>query len=63
MPIADEDAPRAPQAHAIGADLSTLSLDELTARIAMLRDEIARVEAAIAAKRESAAAADKFFRR
>ena len=40
-----------------------LTLDELTARIAMLRDEIARVEAAIAAKRESAAAADKFFRR
>ena len=63
MPIADEDGPRKPQAHAIGGDLSTLSLDELAARITMLKEEIARVETAITAKRESAAAADKFFGR
>jgi uncharacterized small protein (DUF1192 family) len=63
MPIADEDGPRKPPAHAIGGDLSTLSLDELAARITMLKEEIARVETAIAAKRQSAAAADKVFGR
>jgi len=63
MPLVDEDAPRTPRTHAIGEDLSTLSLDELAARIAMLREEIVRVEDAIAAKRESAAAADKIFGR
>jgi uncharacterized small protein (DUF1192 family) len=63
MPIADEDAPRKKQPHQVGEDLSALSLDELGERMAMLRAEIARIEAAIAAKQASAAAADTVFRR
>ena len=59
----EEERPRPkPAAHVIGQDLSTLSLDELAERTAMLRDEIARIEAAIARKRASAAAADAVFR-
>ena len=63
MPIADEDAPRAKPGAAVGEDLSALSLDELSARIALLRAEIGRIEAAIAAKEAGAAAADAVFRR
>lgn len=59
----DEDAPRKKLRHGIGEDLSSLSLDELAERIALLRDEIARIEAAIAAKRASADVAASFFRR
>jgi uncharacterized small protein (DUF1192 family) len=59
----EEERPRPkPAAHVIGQDLSALSLDELAERTAMLRDEIARIEAAIARKRASAAAADAVFR-
>lgn len=59
----EEERPRPkPAAHVIGQDLSVLSLDELAERTAMLRDEIARLEATMTAKRASAAAADAFFR-
>lgn len=59
----EEDRPRPkPAAHVIGQDLSTLSLDELAERTVMLREEIARIEAAMAKKRASAAAADAVFR-
>ncbi len=59
----EEERPRPkPAAHVIGQDLSTLSLDELAERTVMLREEIARIEAAMAKKRASAAAADAIFR-
>jgi uncharacterized small protein (DUF1192 family) len=59
----EEEQPRPkPAAHVIGRDLSALSLDELADRLVMLRDEIARIEAAMASKRASAAAADAVFR-
>jgi len=64
MPPADEDdRPKKKLAHEIGEDLSRLSLDELAARVEVLKAEIARLEAAAAAKRDSAAAASSFFRR
>ena len=63
MPIVDEDPPRRTTAHEIGQDLSALSLDELAERIALLRGEIERIEAAIRAKQASAEAADAFFKR
>ncbi len=62
MPIADEDQPTRTHAHRLGEDLSALSLDELAERISLLRQEIDRVEAAIGAKRASAAAADAVFK-
>ena len=59
----DEDAPRKKLRHEIGEDLSSLSLDELAERIVLLKDEIARIEAAIAAKKASADVAASFFKR
>jgi uncharacterized small protein (DUF1192 family) len=59
----DEDAPRKKLRHEIGEDLSSLSLDELAERIVLLRDEIARIETAIAAKKASADVAASFFKR
>lgn len=58
----DEDAPKKKRKHELGEDLSAFSLDELAERIAVLREEIVRVEAAIAAKRESVRVAASFFR-
>jgi uncharacterized small protein (DUF1192 family) len=64
MPITDEDdRPKKKVAHEIGEDLSRLSLDELAARVELLKSEITRLEAAAAAKRDSAAAASSFFKR
>ena len=64
MPPADEDdRPKKKLAHEIGEDLSRLSLDELAARVEVLKAEIARLEAAAVAKRDSAVAASSFFKR
>ena len=50
-------------AHEIGQPLDTLSLADLDERIALLRSEIARIEAAKAAKQAAQGAADAFFKR
>jgi uncharacterized small protein (DUF1192 family) len=63
MPLFDDEAPRKKVAHAIGEDLSALSLDELDERIALLKAEIARIEEAAKAKQASARIADSFFKR
>lgn len=60
-PFADE--PRViVSAHEIGQDLSTLSVDELDERVAVLEREIARLKEAKLAKENSLAAASAFFR-
>jgi uncharacterized small protein (DUF1192 family) len=59
----DEDKPRKKIAHTLGEDLAKLSLDELAVRVALLRAEIERIEAAAAAKRSSAEVAASFFKR
>lgn len=58
----DDDAPKTKTAHDIGQDLSLLSVDELTARIALLNAEIARLDAAIGKKKASRDAAAGFFK-
>jgi uncharacterized small protein (DUF1192 family) len=64
MPLFDEEPPKKKKtAHEIGEDLATLSVDELTERIGVLRAEIARIEAALSAKRASADAAQSIFKR
>ena len=64
MPLIDDDErPRPKVAHEIGQDLALLSVQELEARIALLRGEIERLEADIARKRSTRAAADQFFKR
>lgn len=50
-------------APAIGESLATLSLADLESRLAQLADERARVEAEIAARKASRAAADDIFKR
>jgi uncharacterized small protein (DUF1192 family) len=52
----------APSAHSLGEALDTLSVDELTERIELLRAEIARLEAARDGKSASRAAAAAFFK-
>ena len=61
--IDDDDRPRPKVTHEIGQDLALLSVRELEARIALLRGEIERLEADIARKRSTRAAADQFFKR
>ena len=64
MPLFDDDdRPKKKVSHEVGQDLSLLSVDELTARIALLQDEIKRLEADMIRKRDKRAAADQFFKR
>ncbi|MHC2105840.1 MULTISPECIES: DUF1192 domain-containing protein [unclassified Methylobacterium] len=59
----DDERPRKAVAHEIGQSLDTLSLSDLDARVALLREEIARIEAARATKQAAQGAADAFFKR
>ncbi len=64
MPAMDEDdRPKKKITHEIGQDLALLSIEELTERIAFLREEIARLEEALSKKQASRAAADQVFKR
>jgi uncharacterized small protein (DUF1192 family) len=63
MSIFDDEAPRKKRVHEIGQDLSLLSVDELTERIAQLKEEIRRLEAERAAKDKTRSAADALFRK
>lgn len=62
MSFLDDERPKKPTAHEIGADLSMLSADELDARIGLLKEEIARLEAEKEKKAAGRRAADSFFR-
>lgn len=59
----DDDRPKKKVTHEIGQDLSLLSVAELNERIALMREEIARLEADIGKKQASRSAADQFFKR
>lgn len=59
----DDDAPKRRIAHEIGQDLALLSVEELQERIALLRQEIERLDEAAASKRASLAAAGAFFKK
>lgn len=63
MGIFDEEPAKVSRKHEIGQDLALLSVDELRHRIAMLKDEIARIEAELSAKGATKAAAEALFRR
>ncbi|AHK42358.1 DUF1192 family protein [Ensifer sp. T173] len=62
MGLFDEDQPKKKLAHEIGSDLSLLSVDELTQRIALLKEEIARLESERERKSASRSAAEGLFR-
>jgi len=63
MSIFDEEAPRKKKVHEIGQDLSLLSVDELTERIAQMKEEILRLEAERIAKDATRSRADALFRK
>ena len=63
-PLADETLRPQAQArnHIVGQDLATLSIEEIDERIAILREEISRLEQARTDKQASRTAADAVFR-
>ena len=61
--IDDDDRPKKKLSHEIGQELALLSVEELRERVALLKDEITRLEAAIASKQASRASAATFFKR
>jgi uncharacterized small protein (DUF1192 family) len=62
MAIEDDDKPRKKVTHEIGQDLSLLSVEELTERIALMTSEIERLQVAMTKKRASKDAANNFFK-
>jgi uncharacterized small protein (DUF1192 family) len=64
MPAIDEDdRPKKKISHEIGQDISLLSVAELNDRIALMKNEIARLEADIKKKNSSRNVADQFFKK
>jgi uncharacterized small protein (DUF1192 family) len=63
MAADDEDRPKKKIVHELGQDLTLLSVAELNERIALLKEEIARLESDIKGKQASKSAADLFFKK
>ena len=64
MPAKDEDdRPKKKITHEIGQELALISVKELHERIALLREEIERLEADIRRKEASRNVADQFFKK
>lgn len=63
MALFEEEPRKKKLVHEIGQDLSALSVGELGERIALLREEIARLEAERDAKGATRSAADALFKR
>ncbi|TCL69770.1 DUF1192 domain-containing protein [Rhizobium sp. BK251] len=62
MSFVEDDQPKKPAAHELGSDLTLLSIEELKDRIALLQDEISRLEAECERKASGRQAAEKLFR-
>lgn len=63
MALFDDEPKKKPLAHEIGQDLSLLSVGELDERIGLLKAEIVRLEAELAAKGTTKSAAEALFKR
>jgi uncharacterized small protein (DUF1192 family) len=64
MPAVDpDDLPKKKITHEMGQELALLSVTELTDRITLLKDEVARLEAEMKRKQASKSAADTFFKK
>jgi uncharacterized small protein (DUF1192 family) len=61
--IDEDDRPKKKTTHEIGQELTLLSVGELTERVTLLKEEIARLEANMATKQASKSAADLFFKK
>ena len=62
MASEDDDKPRKKVSHEIGQDLSLLSVEELTERMALMNSEIERLQIALTKKRASRDAANSIFK-
>ena len=60
--FADDDLPKPRKLHEIGCDLTFLSAAEIEERIAVLQEEIERLEADKLSKTTSRTAAEQFFK-
>ncbi len=58
----DDDQVKKPRGHEVGMNIDTMSVEELTDRIALLESEIERLKAAIAARQQTRSAADALFK-
>ena len=58
----DDEEAKKPKGHEVGMPIDAMGVEELQERIAMLTAEIARLEAAIAARLRTKAAADSLFK-
>ena len=64
MPGIDpDDLPKKKITHDVGQELALLSVGELAERVALLKDEIARLETEMKRKNASKSAADTFFKK
>jgi|CXWK01.1.fsa_nt_gi uncharacterized small protein (DUF1192 family) len=63
MALFDDEPTKRMKIHEIGQDLEALSVGDLKERISQLRAEIDRLEAELAAKGSTKAAAEALFRR
>ena len=61
--IDDDDRPKKKLTHEIGQELALISVKELEERIALLKEEIGRLEADIRRKQASKSVADQFFKK
>ena len=61
--IDPDDLPKKKITHEMGQELSLLSVGELGERVALLKEEIGRLEAEMARKQVSKSAADGFFKK
>jgi uncharacterized small protein (DUF1192 family) len=59
----EDDRPKKKITHEIGQELALLSIKELHERIALLKEEVARLETAITTKQASRNVADQFFKK
>jgi uncharacterized small protein (DUF1192 family) len=63
MAMNEEDLPKKKVVHEIGQDLYLISAEDLAERIALLKEEIARLEAAMGKAKASRNVADQFFKK
>ncbi len=61
--IDPDELPKKKITHELGQDLTLLSVGELAERIALLKEEIGRLEMEMKRKQATKSAADMFFRK
>lgn len=58
----EDDIRKAPRTHEVGMGIDQMGVEELEHRIGLLQDEIARLKAAITARKATRSSADALFK-